>query len=185
MELKEQKKELRKLIREKKKAFPEQEKKSQSKEVFSHIEESELFKRSNTILLYWSMDDEVCTHDFIMKWYASKTILLPCVVGDDLVLRVFEGMDSMKAGEQFGILEPVGKIYDSYEKIDLMIIPGVAFDNKLHRMGRGRGFYDRLLSVAQSTKIGICYDFQMVENVPVEEFDVVMNNVVTPKGFVK
>ena len=94
-------------------------------------------------------------------------------------------MESMKAGEQFGILEPVGEIYESYEKIELMIIPGVAFDDKLHRMGRGRGFYDRLLSVAQSTKIGICYDFQMVENVPVEEFDVVMNNVVTPKGFVK
>lgn len=185
MDLKEQKKELRKTIREKKKAFPDQEKKSQSKEIFSHIEESELFKRSNTILLYWSMDDEVCTHDFIMKWYESKTILLPCVVGDDLVLRVFQGMESMKAGEQFGILEPVGEIYESYEKIELMIIPGVAFDDKLHRMGRGRGFYDRLLSVAQSTKIGICYDFQMVENVPVEEFDVVMNNVVTPKGFVK
>ena len=91
----------------------------------------------------------------------------------------------MKEGEQFGILEPVGEIFEAYNLIDLMIIPGVAFDTSLHRMGRGRGFYDRLLSVAETVKIGICFDFQLVERVPVEEFDVPMNNVITPNGFVR
>ena len=185
MDLKTQKKELRKQIRQIKKVFAEQEKLSQSRQIFSFVEQSKRFAAAKVVLLYWSMDDEVSTHDFILKWYKDKTILLPCVVGDSLVLRRFEGMESMKEGEQFGILEPVGEIFEAYNLIDLMIIPGVAFDTSLHRMGRGRGFYDRLLSVAETIKIGICFDFQLVERVPVEEFDVPMNNVITPNGFVR
>ena len=185
MDLKLQKKELRKKIREQKKVFPSEEKLSQSREIFSFIEESPLFKEANIVLLYWSMDDEVSTHDFILKWYETKTILLPCVVGDDLVLRRFEGLDSMLAGEQFGIAEPVGAIFEDYAKIDLMIIPGVAFDSCFHRMGRGRGFYDRLLSLAKTKKMGICFDFQLVDKVPVEDFDVAMDCIVSKNGFVK
>lgn len=185
MDLKLQKKELRKKIREQKKVFPREENLSQSREIFLFIEESPLFKNANTVLLYWSMDDEVSTHDFILKWYEAKTILLPCVVGDDLVLRRFEGLDSMVAGEQFGIAEPVGAVFDDYAKIDLMIIPGGAFDSSFHRMGRGRGFYDRLLSLAETKKMGICFDFQLVDEVPVEDFDVAMDCVVSKNGFVK
>lgn len=185
MDLKEEKKNLRKQIRQIKKTFPQQEKLSQSLQIFSFVEKSKRFASAKVVLLYWSMEDEVSTHDFILKWYKDKTILLPCVVGESLVLRRFEGLESMKEGEQFGILEPVGEIFEDYKLIDLMIIPGVAFDTSLHRMGRGRGFYDRLLSVAEADKIGICFDFQLVERVPVEEFDVPMNNVVSPKGFVK
>ncbi len=184
MDLKEEKKQLRRQIRELKKEIPTQEKERQGSLIFGHIAQSPLFQEAKTVLLYWSMEDEVPTHDFIMQHYGNKTILLPCVVGDDLVLRRFQGMESMIAGEQFGILEPKGEIFSDYSKIDLMIIPGVAFDSKRHRMGRGRGFYDRLLSVANAKKAGICFDFQLRESVPVEEFDVKMDYVITPKGFV-
>ena len=184
MDLKERKKELRKLIRERKKQLSLSEKQKEGKEIFSLIENSSVYKNAQIILLYWSMDDEVPTHDFILSNYETKTILLPCVVGDDLVLRKFEGMSSMKAGEQFGILEPTGEIFSDYEKIDLMIIPGVAFDREKRRIGRGRGFYDRLLSVNQNKKMGICFDCQLVEQVPVEEFDVKMDYVVSPDEFV-
>ena len=89
------------------------------------IENSSAYKQANIVLLYWSMDDEVPTHDFILSNYENKTILLPCVVGDNLVLRKFFGMQSMKEGEQFSILEPTGEIFSDYEKIDLI-------DNKIY-----------------------------------------------------
>ncbi|MBR5254615.1 MAG: 5-formyltetrahydrofolate cyclo-ligase [Bacteroidales bacterium] len=184
MDLKERKKELRKLIRERKKLLSMDNKNLQSERIFSSVVNSSVYKNANTILLYWSMDDEVPTHDFILANYETKTILLPCVVGDDLVLRKFSGMHTMKAGEQFGILEPTGEIFSDYEKIDLMIIPGVAFDREKRRIGRGRGFYDRLLSVNQNKKMGICFNCQLVEQVPVEEFDVKMDYVISPDEFV-
>ena len=64
-------------------------------------------------------------------------------------------------------------------EIDLIIVPGVAFDAQCHRLGRGRGFYDRLLSSLHAPKIGICFDFQLVPSVPVESFDHPMDHVVT------
>ncbi|EJW97620.1 5-formyltetrahydrofolate cyclo-ligase, partial [gut metagenome] len=62
---------------------------------------------------------------------------------------------------------------------DIIIVPGVAFDKNRNRMGRGRGFYDRLLSDVNATKIGICFGFQISEDIPVEPFDKKMDMVIT------
>ena len=179
------KKQLRKQIRERKKEFSLSEKIELSRPIFEKIEKEELFKEAKVVLLYYSMDDEVYTHDFVEKHYKTKTILLPCVDGDDLILRQYLGIESMKAGEQFGILEPVGKEFNDLEKIDLMIIPGVAFDEEKNRLGRGRGFYDRLLKTVNATKIGVCFDFQVVEQVPTEDFDVKMDVVISTTNIYK
>ena len=145
----------------------------------SKVEDLDRFREAKVVLLYWSMEDEVQTHDFVEKWYKSKTILLPCVDGDDLRLRQYTGTDCMRDGEQFGIGEPTGEEYTDLESVDAIIVPGVAFDKEGHRMGRGRGFYDRLLkSTPNAYKIGVCFDFQMVESVPVEPHDVMMDRVV-------
>ena len=179
------KKQLRKQIRERKKEFSLPEKIKLSKPIFEKIEKEELFKEAKVVLLYYSMDDEVYTHDFVEKHYKTKTILLPCVDGDDLILRQYLGIESMKAGEQFGILEPLGKEFNDLEKIDLMIIPGVAFDKEKNRLGRGRGFYDRLLKTVNATKIGVCFDFQVVAQVPTEDFDVKMDVVISTTNIYK
>lgn len=145
----------------------------------SKVEDLDRFREAKVVLLYWSMEDEVQTHDFVEKWYKSKTILLPCVDGDDLRLRQYTGADCMREGEQFGIGEPTGDEYTDLESVDAIIVPGVAFDKEGHRMGRGRGFYDRLLkSTPNAYKIGVCFNFQMVESVPVEPHDVMMDRVV-------
>lgn len=179
------KKQLRKQIKERKKEFSLPEKIELSKPIFEKIEKEELFKKAKVVLLYYSMDDEVYTHDFVEKHYKTKTILLPCVDGDDLILRQYLGIESMKAGEQFGILEPIGKEFRDTDKIDLMIIPGVAFDKEKNRLGRGRGFYDRLLKTVNATKIGVCFDFQVVEQVPTEDFDVKMDVVISTTNIYK
>src|SRR5574344_280193 len=101
MDIKEEKNLLRKQIREKKKEYTLNQKKELSMPIFEKLEKEEFFKNSKTVLLYWSMDDEVFTHDFVEKYYKEKTILLPCVEGDNLVLRQYQGKESMQEGEQF------------------------------------------------------------------------------------
>jgi 5-formyltetrahydrofolate cyclo-ligase len=179
MDIKERKKELRKKIKQIKSLYNLERKQFFSVPIFERLERVKTFKSSNCILMYWSMDDEVFTHDFINSWYKKKTILLPCVDGDNLLLRKYEGEQSMVKGEQFGILEPKGEIFTDFEKIDLMIIPGVAFDSNRNRMGRGRGFYDRLLQTCSCEKIGVCFDFQLINQVPTEEFDIPMDKVIS------
>ena len=125
------------------------------------------------------MEDEVQTHDFVNRWYKAKTLLLPCVDGDLLRLRRYTGPDCMTPGEQFGIGEPTGPEYTQLEEVEMIVVPAVAFDRHCNRMGRGRGFYDRLLkSTPNAYKVGVGFDFQLVESVPVEPFDVQMDKVV-------
>ena len=176
------KKELRRQIREAKKLVPLEEKLRRSAPIMNQVEQLPQFQQASTVLLYWSMDDEVQTHSFVERWYRQKVLLLPCVVGDDLVLRRYTGPECMRAGEQFGIGEPTGPVFDAYDSIDLIIVPGVAFDRQMNRMGRGRGFYDRLLKTTpHAFKVGVAFDFQMVEEVPVEPFDVPMDAVVSER----
>ncbi|MBQ2539100.1 MAG: 5-formyltetrahydrofolate cyclo-ligase [Bacteroidales bacterium] len=176
------KKELRKQIRAAKKAVPFCEKCSRSIPIMQQVEQLPQFRDAQTILLYWSMEDEVQTHDFVNRWYQQKTLLLPCVDGDDLRLRQYTGPECLKEGEQFGIGEPTGPEFTDLNSVQMIIVPGVAFDRHNNRMGRGRGFYDRLLkSTPNAYKVGVAFNFQMVELVPTEEFDVPMNAVITEK----
>ena len=107
-------------------------------------------------------------------------MLLPCVDGDDLLLRQYTGPECLKAGEQFGIGEPTGPVYTQVDQVEMIVVPGVAFDRKGNRMGRGRGFYDRLLkSTPNAYKVGVAFDFQMLDDIPMEPFDVPMDDVIT------
>ena len=179
-----EKTELRKLVRSAKRAVPLEEKRHRSLAIMKYVEQLDRFQSASTILLYWALDDEVDTRPFVESWYQKKSILLPCVDGDDLLLRRYTGLDSMVAGPQFGILEPVGPLFSDYEKIDLIIVPGVAFDIHNNRMGRGRGYYDRLLkSTPNAYKVGVAFSFQMFDEIPVEPFDVPMDKVVSETGF--
>ena len=172
------KKALRINIKEIKRSFSREVALAQSEQIFSIIEKQNYFIEANTVLLYWSMTDEVHTHAFAEKWFSKKTILLPVVNGDTLDIKQFSGTSQMIPGEQFGIMEPQGSIYTDYSNIDLIIVPGVAFDKNNNRMGRGRGYYDRLLKLANATKVGVCFDFQFFDTVPVETHDIAMDAVI-------
>lgn len=80
----------------------------------------------------------------------------------------------------YGIEEPVGEAFTDYTSIDLIIVPGVAFDCKGNRLGRGKGFYDRLLpQISSAYKVGICFPYQLVKEVPAEVFDIRMDEIIT------
>lgn len=130
------------------------------------------------MLLYHSLKDEVQTHAFIEKWRERKRVVLPVVVGEELELRLYTGPDDLAIGS-YGIAEPTGKPFTNYTSIDLAVVPGVAFDAAGHRLGRGKGYYDKLLPHIPATKAGICFPFQLVEEVPAEPFDICMNVVIS------
>ena len=175
-----EKSEVRKKIRELKRAVPLEEKLRRSEGIMRQVETLPAFQQARTVLLYWSMADEVQTHAFVEKWYKDKVLLLPCVDGDDLRLRQYTGSECMVAGEQFGIGEPTGPEFTDLDSVELIMVPGVAFDRQRNRMGRGRGFYDRLLkSTPRALKVGVAFDFQLLDEIPVEAFDVKMDAVIT------
>lgn len=101
---------MRKQVKVLKSQYSLEQKVEMSRPLWKELEQTDFFKEARTVLLYWSMDDEVFTHDYVCKWAGEKTVLLPCVKGDVLELRVFKGMESLQPGEAFGILEPVGEL---------------------------------------------------------------------------
>ncbi len=129
------------------------------------------------MLLYHSLPDEVDTHAFIRRWSARKRILLPVVKGDDLELRLYTGDDRLTEGA-FHIDEPTGTAFTDYAAIDLAVIPGVAFDRQGNRLGRGKGYYDRLLPrIPTAYKLGLCFPFQVLNQIPAEAHDIPMDEV--------
>lgn len=95
-------------------------------------------------------------------------------------LRIFTGVQSMQMGP-FGILEPVGEVFpaERYADIQLAVIPGMAFDDENHRLGRGKGYYDKFLpGLPSAYKVGICFPFQHLPSIPSEPHDVLMDMIV-------
>ncbi len=173
-----EKKEIRKYVRELKKQISREEKLKMSDTIWEEVERDECFKKARTILAYWSMDDEVFTHEFVCKWADRKILLLPCVNGDELDIRYFEGKEQLCPGEGYAIPEPVGKLFEDLGQIDLILVPGVAFDSSGNRLGRGKGYYDKILKQTKAYKVGVCFDFQLLDKVPTEEHDVKMDRVI-------
>jgi 5-formyltetrahydrofolate cyclo-ligase len=173
----ESKRELRKQIASIKRTHSASSLESLSQAVLASLETNAVFKAASTVLLYHSLPDEVRTAEFVERWHCAKRILLPVVVDDDLELRVYTGRDSMRVGA-YGILEPTGPLFTDYDSIDLAVVPGVAFTRDGVRLGRGKGYYDRLLPRIKSPKVGICFPFQILESIPAEPLDVKMDEVV-------
>ncbi|MGL4519678.1 MAG: 5-formyltetrahydrofolate cyclo-ligase [Phocaeicola sp.] len=173
---------LRKQIAEEKKRSSAHDRALLSQKLFEQLEHHPRFIAAHRVLLYYSLPDEVATHAFVEKWSHCKEILLPVVVGDDLKLSHFTGTNNLSESNRYRIGEPMGEAFTDYNLINLAIIPGVAFDKKGNRLGRGKGFYDRLLQELNCHTVGVCFDFQVVEELPIEPFDKPMNEVWTERG---
>lgn len=172
-----EKKELRAHIKALKKQHSKEQLMEQSEKILAKLEQHHDFIKSNKIMLYSALPDEVQTQTFLEKWHLKKCIILPTVVGDDIIPVEF-GKDTAFAVGDFNILEPQNEPYTG--GFDLIIVPGVAFDHNGNRLGRGKGYYDRFLSHHLDVKrIGICFDFQLVDEVPSEAFDIRMDEVIT------
>lgn len=175
------KSELRKEIRARKLAFGEKERAEASARIEKALACHPRVTAARVILLYDALPDEVDTRR-LMEMLADegKTVLLPVVLdGQHMEARPYAGPDTMRTGA-FHIREPEGEPFTQLQLVDVAIVPGMAFDRAGHRLGRGRGYYDRFLGrIPQAYKIGICFNFQLVGQVPVDATDVAMDEVVT------
>jgi len=174
-----EKMQIRQKIKRLKAQFTEEELLRRSVMIWAEVEAKPQFQHAASVLLYWSMPGEVYTHDFIKRWRSEKTIILPVVDGDKLRLASFADEQSLRWNAVLKLYEPKGSDYTSPETIELAIVPSIAFDHSNHRLGRGGGYYDKLLPQLNTYNIGVCFDFQLFEAIPYKEFDVQMDEVVS------
>lgn len=179
------KKEIRKEIRRKKESCPKEQLQEWSQTLCHQLEQTDAFRRAETVLLYYALPDEVDTAPLIRKYAGQKQILLPVVCGEELTVRRYCDEQHISTDNFFGIREPEGADVDlTQTRIDLVVVPGMAFTADGLRLGRGKGYYDRLLSRAElagTTRIGLCFPFQLLPELPTEAHDIRMHQVVTLK----
>ncbi|MDD2283835.1 MAG: 5-formyltetrahydrofolate cyclo-ligase [Paludibacter sp.] len=165
-------------VKARKKNITESFKKEQATAVYGKIEQMPEFIKAKTVLMYWSVSDELPTHHFIRKWCHAKNILLPVVKGEHMTIRPFISEEMLVQGN-FRIMEPKSG-HDYLKAVDLVIVPGIAFDRKKRRIGRGKGYYDKYLKSKSIIKWGIGFDFQLYESIPSASFDIKMDRIITP-----
>ena len=174
------KQELRQFIRAQKEQHTAAQLAVMSEEICNRVLRSAWWQEAGILLLYYPLADEVDVRPLIQDAYKNgKRVLLPVCKGDVLELRLYEGEDSLAPGA-FGIMEPTGPLFapENYNDIQLALIPGMAFDRVGHRLGRGKGYYDRLLPQLTAARLeGICFPFQLQEHVPTDAHDIIVHEV--------
>lgn len=177
------KKELRRYIREQKRHFTPQQLGEMSLSIMSSLLSHSQIQKADSVLMYHSLPDEVDTRSALDQLLAmGKKVLLPKVVNDmEMTIHEYTGKDSLQPSEPYGILEPTTPELPIINcQLSIAVVPGMAFDRQGHRLGRGKGYYDRFLSqIPNIYKIGVCFPFQMLESIPSESTDVVMDEVIT------
>lgn len=164
---------LRQIILEKRLSLKTVEVTAFSQSLIEKIRKHPFYQKSNVVGLYSAIKNEPDLSPLLKD---KKVFLLPKVVGDNLIYVRTERKVSLVKSE-LGILEPKG-LKDERDTLDLIIIPGIAFDLKGNRIGFGKGFFDRFLSTQKSTYvIGVAYPFQIQSNIKTTSFDIPVNEV--------
>lgn len=182
------KEELRRQIRQMKRQFTPQQLEELSLPVIQRLRSR--LADYQVVFAYYSLPDEVCTCQLVDDLLAEgKTVLLPKVVSEEAMeWCIYKGPQDLQEGS-FRIMEPAENHGDrsldsTLQRADqgtvaVILVPGMAFDAKGHRLGRGRGYYDRFLAAYPHIyKIGVCFDFQKVEEVPTDDFDIAVDEVI-------
>lgn len=169
--------EIRRKVKAMRQMLSEIERRQAAEEVFDRLEKTAAFLMADHILMYHSLPDELFTHSFLGKWGKRKHFYLPRVNGVNLEILPYD--ESHLELGSFHIEEPTGADTVDPSEIELVVVPAVAYDRRGNRLGRGKGFYDRLLKTTKATKIGIGYEFQLVDEVPTEPHDVAMDIIIT------
>ena len=154
-----------------------------SHKICTRLIKTYLFQMADCIAIYYAMEDEVHTSGIIEEWYNRKRIALPVISGGNIHFCTYTGKENL-AKNAFHIQEPTSTEVIPVEEIDLFIVPGVAFDRKGNRLGRGKGYYDKYMAGITKPMIGICFDFQLIDSIPAEEHDIKMNMIITENSII-
>ena len=157
-----------------------------SQQVQSQLIASEIFNQAKSVALYSPINNEVATEQiFAAAKVNNKKIYYPRVAGDELGFFAVSTLDELVRGA-FGVAEPVSGEEVPITELDLVVVPGVAFDLHGYRLGYGRGFYDRKLvkKPTETISVGFCFDLQLCESLPTETHDQVLDFIATETKFI-
>ena len=173
------KQELRKAIRTRKRAMTEEEIERRSRSLCQKFLESDAYRACRTLYGYLPYNQEVRTVPILAQGLADgKQVAVPKVYGDDMKFIVLTDLTQVSRGYA-GIPEPIADEPVAEDETALVLMPGLAFDPQGHRIGYGGGFYDKFLSREPNhPTLALCYEFQMVEHLETEEFDIPVDTVI-------
>lgn len=169
---------LRKQIRDQKRAMTEEQIVSKSEKLGELFLASEAYRQAKTIYGYLPYNQEVRTVAMLEQAIADgKRVAVPKCYGDEMRFIYLDDLSKVEKG-YCGIPEPVEDGPVAEDKTALVLMPGLAFTKEGLRMGYGGGFYDKFLaSEPEHPTLALCYDFQMVEHIPTEDYDIPVNTV--------
>lgn len=181
------KEELRGRVRARLKALSNDERTWKSFLICDFIQRQRAWREAKIVCLFAALPSEPVVELLWDDIYAAgKKVCYPKVNGDNLSLILVNGPGELVASH-WQLREPVLREpnLQSPEKIDLLLVPGLAFSRNGERLGRGGGFYDRLLACEnlRAFKLGVCFDGQIVSDLPLESHDLAVDAVVTESGF--
>ena len=176
-----EKRAMRALVEQRRRIMTPEEVAEQSGRIIEQLERMSMFRDAKTVLLYYPIHNEVDLRPLLTKYRGQKTFLFPVTHRHSMEIRPYDGEDMMRKG-RMGVPEPQTETWNG--SVDLIIVPGVVFDQHCHRIGRGGGYYDKYLRTPHlhAKKIGVCYSFQLKKHtIPHMWLDHKMDRVVTPQ----
>ena len=172
------KKELRRQIREKKRAMTEEEIVARSARLGELLQQSSVYQQASTIYFYLPYNQEVRTVPMLEQALRDgKKVAVPKVYGDDMKFLYLTDLTRISKGYA-GIPEPIDDEPVAQDETALVLMPGLAFDPQGHRIGYGGGFYDKFLArEPHHPTVALCYEFQMLPKLETEAFDIPVDQV--------
>ncbi len=182
------KKDIRKKLLEKRNSLSTYEILERSNRILEKLKKLEKFEKASTLACYISFGSEVYTHGLIKEYVGKKKVLVPVVSKEkkEIFLAHIKSWRELESGT-YGILEPRKEFLRpvSYDEVEVIIVPGIAFDENGNRIGYGEGYFDKLLKKIHAVKIAIAYDFQILKKIPNEKHDVKIDVIITEKRIIE
>lgn len=180
---------IREMARKRRDSLAASDVEAKSKEIALKLMALEEYGKAKAVMFYAAKGSEVQTKELIKAALKEgRKVLLPITntaAGELEAAEIRDYSSDLKPGA-FGIMEPKRKSSVDDEKIDAVIVPGLAFDIEGHRLGYGLGYYDKLLHrLANAARIGLAYGFQVLEKLPRESHDERMGIIVTESGVIR
>ena len=180
----EEKNRLRRGLLEKRRNLPQSLRREKSALILKILLSEKVFSDASSVALYFPVNGEVDTREIFKKCVdLEKKVFFPKTLGSDLVFLRTRNIEELTPGA-FAIPEPPAEAERACgDELDLVLVPGVAFDFSGNRIGYGKGFYDRFLKdIPRQIRFGLAYRFQVLESVPSDETDVKTGRIITEDG---
>jgi len=146
----------------------------------------EEYKKAKTVMFFVSFGKEVYTHNIVYEALkdGNKKVVVPKVIDFEIVPCHIENCFNMQRSS-YGIQEPIDTKKVDKPEIDIVLVPGIGFDKKGNRIGFGKGYYDNFLKNTSALKIGLCMDFEIIEDIPSDEWDIPVDIIISEKQIIR